>query len=194
MRPSRRLLCVLSALVLLAMAPPDAAPAQTPADLPPSLVRGIRILDQDRLFNDSRLGQSLLADFREAERALERDNQELADQLAEEERLLTEARATLDPETFRARADAFDRRVEIIRAERARLSQELALRYETEAQRFFETALPILTRLMAEEGVVVVLRPEVVILGADWLDMTDLAIDRLDRATVPQPAPASPAP
>ena len=146
---------------------------------------GIRYLDQDRLLRESRMGQAILSDLREAEQALDRENQALAEQLAAEERALTDLRPTLPPEEFRARAEAFDRRVEAIRAERARLSQELGQRYEAEAQRFFQTALPILSALMAEQGVAALLRPEAVLLGAEWLDLTDQAIDRLNRATPP---------
>jgi Skp family chaperone for outer membrane proteins len=146
---------------------------------------GLRLLDQDRLLRDSNLGQALLADLRAAEAVLERDNQALADQLAAEERALTELRPTLPIDEFRARAEAFDRRVETIRAERARLSQDLGRRYEIETQRFFETALPVLTGLMAEQGIVALLSPEAVILGAEWLDITDQAIERLNRLNPP---------
>lgn len=168
-----------AALAAAALAAADPALAQGAASL------GIRLLDQDRLLRESRMGQAILAELREAEQALDRENQALAEQLAAEERALTELRPTLPPEEFRARAEAFDRRVEAIRAERARLSQELGRRYETEAQRFFQTALPILSALMAEQGVVALLRPEAVLLGAEWLDLTDQAIERLDRATQP---------
>jgi Skp family chaperone for outer membrane proteins len=143
----------------------------------------IRVLDQNRLLRESTLGQALLADLRAAEAALEAENEALAQQLAAEERALTDLRATLPPDEFRARAEAFDQRVEAIRAERARLGQELARRYEIEAQRFFQTALPVLTQLMAEEGVVALLSPDVVLLGAEWLDLTPRAIERLNRAT-----------
>lgn len=170
-----------AALLAAALAGPLPAAAQ-PA-LRPEAALGIRVLDQDRLLRGSRLGQTLLADLRTAEAALERDNQALADQLAAEERALTEERARMDPEAFRARAEEFDRRVEAIRTERARLSQELAQRYEAEAQRFFQTALPVLTGLMEEEGIAALIRPELLLLGADWLDITDLAIARLDAAT-----------
>ncbi len=178
---------VIASAFVLAMSP-GAAPA-TAQDLavgqPAVQDRAVRLLDQDRLLTDSRLGQFLLADLRQAEQALARDNQALADQLAAEEQALTDLRAELGPEEFRARADDFDRRVEIIRAERARLAQDLAQRYETEAQRFLEIALPVLTALMQDEGIVALLRPEAVILGADWLDITDLAIRRLDAAAPP---------
>jgi Skp family chaperone for outer membrane proteins len=178
--PIRRIVALATALVF------GAATLIAAQDLPqPSTDPGFRVLDQDRLFTGSRLGQELLADLRQAEEALERENQALADQLAAEERALTDLRASLSPEAFREQADDFDRRVEIIRAERSRLSQDLAQRYETEAQRFFQTALPVLSGFLAEQGIIALLRPEAVILGADWLDITDLVIERIDAATAP---------
>lgn len=174
----RGLRALLAAAALAAAVPLPAVPQAVSGP-------GIRVLNQDRLFRESRMGQALLADLREAELALERENQALADALAAEERVLTDQRASLSPDEFRLRAEAFDRRVEAIRGERARLGQELARRYETDAQRFFQTALPVLTALMAEQGIVVLLNPDAVIMGTEWIDITDLAIQRLDRATQP---------
>jgi Skp family chaperone for outer membrane proteins len=148
-----------------------------------------RILNEERLLRESRYGQAVLSELREAERQLEDENERIAAELAAEERALTEARADLTPEEFRARADEFDRRVEAIRAERNELSMELTRRSEAAAGRFFDEALPILLQMMAEEGLVAVLRPDALILGADWLDMTDQVIERLDATLGDQPPP-----
>ena len=163
--------------------------AQGTPQLAPAPETGIspvpyRILDQDRLLRGSRLGQQILAGIRSAEQALEAENQQIADQLAAEERALTEARTTLSPEEFRTRADAFDARVEQIREERAQASQALTRHSESEAQRFFDTALPILVQMMNDEGVLGLLKPDALILGSDWLDITDAAIARLDASAV----------
>jgi Skp family chaperone for outer membrane proteins len=152
-----------------------------------------RILNEERMLRESLYGQAVLAELREAERELEAENERIATELAAEERALTEARAELSPEDFRARADDFDRRVEAIRAERNELSMELARRSEAATGRFFDEALPILLQMMTEEGLVAVLRPDALILGADWLDMTDQVIDRLDATLGDQtPPPALP--
>lgn len=166
---------------------PAAPPAPSTSDIgpPQQPVVAIRILNQDRLLQESQRGQALLAALLEAEAELDRDNLALSEQLAEEERDLTGLRGSLDPEDFRARADAFDRRVETIRAERARLAQDLARRYDAEAQVFFQSALPVIAALMQDQGIVAILSPDAVILAADWLDITDLAIDRLDGAPAP---------
>lgn len=142
-----------------------------------------RILDQDRLLRESRLGQQVLAEIRAGEQALEAENQRLFDQLAAEERALTDLRATLGPEEFRARADAFDARVEEIRAERSRAAQALGAQSEAAAQRFFDLALPVLVQLMADQGIAGLLNRDALILASDALDITDAAIARLDAAT-----------
>lgn len=141
---------------------------------------GFRILNEERLLRESLRGQAVLAELREAERQFDAENERIVAELAEEERALTEARAELSPEEFRARANDFDRRVEAIRAERDRLRADLARRYDAAAARFFDEALPILLQMMSEEGLVGILRPDALILGAEWLDMTDRVIARLD--------------
>lgn len=171
--------------------PPEPVVPETPlphASMPAPVLDDtlpVRMLDLDRLLTESRPGQALLAELQAAERALEAENQALADELAREERRLTDLRPELGPEEFRARADDFDRRVEIIRTERARLARDLAERYEIEAQRFFDAALPVLSALMQEQGIVALLRPEAVIVAAEGLDVTDTAIEMLDRAMSP---------
>lgn len=146
---------------------------------------GFRILDEERLLRESRLGQQIVAGIRAAEQALEEENQRIADLLAEEERALTEARAGLTPEEFRLRADAFDLRVEAIRTERNQRSVELARYSDAEAQRFFDTVLPVLAAMMSDEGLVALLKPDSLILSVDWLDITETAIERLDAELSP---------
>ena len=142
----------------------------------------IRLLDEDRLLVESELGSLVVARIREAEQALEEENRQIADQLANEEQELTDARATLAPDEFRARADAFDLRVEEIRAERARRAEEFARFSEAEVQRFFEMAFPVIADLMREEGVVAIVNPDAVIVAFEGFDITGAAIARLDDA------------
>lgn len=194
---------ICAPVALSAQVPPQPTTPQTPAPQTPAPLTGnalppgispvpYRILDQDRLLRGSRLGQAILAGIRAAEAALEAENQQYFDQLAAEERELTEARATLTPEAFRARADAFDARVEQIRAERAAASQELTRWSEAEAQRFFDAALPVLVQMMNEEGILALLKPDTLILGSDWLDITAEAIARLDASLASPDLPAPP--
>lgn len=174
---------------------PSPLPAQSPSPTAPAAAAQaaapampLRMLDEERLFGQSRVGQRILAGIRAAEADLEAENQRLFDTLAAEEQALTDLRPTLSPEDFRARADAFDQRVESIRAERARANQALQQFSESEAQRFFNQAAPILIRMMEEEGIIAVLRPGAVILEVEGFDITDRAIARLDAALATEPA------
>lgn len=170
-----RLALLAGALAAFA-APALPAPAQALGELP------VRLLDEDRLLGESEFGRRTVERIRAAEQALEEENNRIAAQLAEEEQELTEARADLSPEEFRARADAFDQRVEEIRAERAQRSEELARFSEAEVQRFFEAAFPVVAELMTEEGIVALLHPEAVIVALEAFDITGEAIARLDAA------------
>jgi Skp family chaperone for outer membrane proteins len=193
MRAARAWLAAAACLACAAAGLPAVAQQGPGNPLPPGAAfgppapagPGFAILSQERLLRESRRGQALLSELREAEQVLERENQTLSDQLATEERALTALRGSVDPEDFRARADAFDRRVEVIRAERARLAQELARSYDDRAQAFFQSALPVVAELMQDQGIIAILSPEAVILAADWLDITDQAIERLDAAPDP---------
>ncbi len=182
------LLTMFSALM------PVAAGAQDTAAAP------YAVLDEDRFLRESQLGRQVLAEIRAAEERLEEENSRISAQLAEEERALTEARASMSPEVFRAEADAFDTRVEQIRAERRERSEELARFSEAEAQRFFETAFPVLVELMTDEGIIAILKPEAVIIALDFVDITPRAIARLDavfeegRDVPPPPETAVPPP
>lgn len=186
-------LCVLAGVLLGAPVMPFAAGAQQ--TLTANAPVPFRILNETRLLNESRLGRQVLERIDQARQALEAENQRLFDQLAAEERELTTQRASLSPEEFRARADAFDARVEEVRAERARTSDDLSRQSEAEAQRFFDAALPIMVQMMGDEGIIALLKPEALIIGSDWLDITDEAIARLDETVPPEAEPApDPAP
>lgn len=160
------------------------------ADVPLQAQVPFRILDQERLLNGSELGQQILARIHQAEQALQAENDALFNSLSAQERELTDLRSSLSPEEFRARADAFDAHVEAIRAERNQRSQTLTRQSTAQAQSFFDMALPILVQLMNEEGIVALLKPDTLILGSDWLDITDEAIRRLDAAHLQPAAPA----
>lgn len=177
------LLCA-SALLLVQPVVAKQAGAPLQAQVP------FRILDQERLLNGSELGQQILARIHQAEQALQAENDALFNSLSAQERELTDLRSSLSPEEFRARADAFDAHVEAIRAERNQRSQALTRQSAAQAQSFFDMALPILVQLMNEEGIVALLKPDTLILGSDWLDITDEAIRRLDAAHLQPAAPA----
>lgn len=170
MRLTRRALC-LGALVL-----PGAALAQS-LGIPQVPVV---VLDRDRLYAGSAFGQRILRDIEAASRALQTENRRIESELSQEEQRLTDQRATMDTAEFRILAQDFDARVEAIR--RAQEVKALAITQQAEQAQavFFEVAGPVLQRLAVEAGALVILDRRSVIASADQIDITDLAIARIN--------------
>jgi Skp family chaperone for outer membrane proteins len=171
-----------------------AAPAAAPAQAPVAAV----ILDEQRLITDTAYGRRLIAGFEADRAALIAEGDALAAELAEEERALVDRRATLSPEEFRTIADAFDARVEEVRASQIGRERALMQVLEESRQAFFVAATPILAELARELGAVVILSPQAMLLaiGSEGnlaaADITDAAITRLDAvlgdgSAAPQP-------
>jgi len=190
----RLLRTAILALVALAGGPVAAQ------SIPPSLgeVVGapdrspVLTLDQERLFEESAFGRRLAEEIDAASRALAAENREIEARLTEEERALTDLRPTLPPEEFAGRADAFDARVEEIRAEQDAKSRALTRRRERARREFFESALPVLSAMMRERGASVILDAQAIFLSFDSIDITDAALDRLDARADTEGRPAPP--
>jgi Skp family chaperone for outer membrane proteins len=192
----RRLLAVaLLSLALPALAQ-DASTAPAAGTAPRS---AILTLDQERLFRGSRFGQSVMADLAEAEASLLAENQKILVALEAEEKSLADQRPKVAAEEFSALADAFDQKVEAIRAAQDAKGREIAAMRAEGEKRFFELAAPILVELMTETGAVAILDKTTIIISFDAIDVTDRAIARIDATlgaddgTPPQQdAPLSP--
>ena len=158
----------------------DTAPVVTPDNPTPV---GIVTVDIDRLFTATELGQRITDDFRIASEALAAENRTIAAALTEEESNLTERRPAMDPAAFRAEAEAFDEKVQGIRA--AQDAKERALDDSLAAGRdnFFVAIRPILGQLMVENGAGAILDRRSVVLSVGRIDITDAAIAVID-ATV----------
>jgi len=192
---------LVAGLALTGGAVPAAAQQAEPA-LPPTAVLTI---DQEDLFRRSAFGLRLSTEVEQAAAALAAENRRIEAELTAEELDLTSRRATLPPEDFRRLAEAFDARVVAIR--RSQDSKERALaQAEDEARRaFWQAALPVLARLAAERGALVILDSRAVLIAVESLDSTEAARQRIDaelgdgRAlfrlpAADDPAPAPPAP
>lgn len=147
---------------------------------PTVLQSPVLTLDEERMFTGSTFGQRVLADLTAAERALAAENRALEEELVEAERALTEQRPTTAPEVFRSLADAFDARVQRVRQMQDAKARDLARLRDTERQRFFEAAVPVLGELAREAGAVAILSNQAIVLAFDRIDITDAAIARLD--------------
>lgn len=148
----------------------------------PSFSSPILTIDQERLFADSMFGKAALERLKAGEEALLAENLRIEGGLEAEERDLTERRTTLPATEFRALADAFDVKVEGVRAAQRAKSTDLTTSFEADRRRFIEVALPTIGQLMQELGAVVVMDKQTVVVSLKQVDVTDVVIARLDAA------------
>lgn len=141
-------------------------------------------INYDRFFSGSRLGREMVGQL-EAERVMmEAENRRIEAELEAEEIALTEARETMEPAAFREAARAFDEKVQRIRGERRQLALELSQQGDALRNQFDDAALPILTDIVREANAVVVVDSRSVVLTLEVIDITRLAIQRMDAAQV----------
>jgi len=165
------------------------APVQSPAQAQTAraevqaVIRSpVLTLNYEQFIAGSQMGQQMSANY-EAERArLEAANAEIASQLEAEELALTKARDTMQPDAFRKAASDFDEKVQKIRQERRDAETILARKRDDLRSRFEQAAVPVLSALMREAGAAVILEVRSTVLSLEQVDITDLAIQRLDAA------------
>ncbi len=179
----RPLAAVLLASVLAAQATAQEQPPPSP----------ILTIERDRLFQDSAYGRAVEARLDQRARELQAENRRIDAELEAEEKSLTDRRAGLPPDEFRALAETFDAKVERIRAEQEVKGRTLTQERDAERQKVIEAAVPVLADLMARKGAVAILDKSSVFLAFDRNDVTDEAIAEIDRVLgsgpVPGPAP-----
>jgi len=162
----------LAVVLALAVAGPPAG-AQEAASM-------VLTLDQERLYQSTLFGQRLEAELAAARQTLIAKNAEDQRNLEAEEAELTEKRATLPPEEFRALADAFDAKVTGVRAEQERNVRTLQRQIERARQQFFGAVEPLLLEVVRQRGAAVVLDARAVLINTGQLDVTDEVRARVD--------------
>lgn len=183
------LLCAAMALgspVLAQTAPEGAArttqqgPGAQPAPERQVVRSPILTLESERLFLDSQLGQRLISQLEAAGQALAAENREIEAELTAEERRLTDLRARTDPAEFRALAEAFDARVQELRQSQDAKARDLAAQGDRVRRVFFSAIQPVLTDILRDAGGALIMERGNVLLSANAIDVTDLAIARVD--------------
>jgi Skp family chaperone for outer membrane proteins len=156
---------------------PNSAPAR-PADTPRI---SVVVLDLDALFAGSAFGRRVRDEIEQASATLAAENRRIEAELVEEEQRLTERRAELPREEFEALADAFDSRVEVIRQDQDSKGRAIAQRSERAETVFLDRVNPLLVSLAREVGALVILDRRTVLASADGVDITELALTRIDE-------------
>jgi len=167
-----------AALLLFVMTLGHPAPAQ---DAPLGVGQSeILVLDPDRLFVETQVGQRLTEQYQAERDALIASNRELEADLRAEEQALTTSRKTMTAPEFRAAADAFDAKVRAIRAENERKARDLERGRELAPLTLMRMAEPVLVQVMRDTGGKIILDNRQVLLRVDTIDITDLTIARID--------------
>ncbi|MBY5988701.1 OmpH family outer membrane protein [Roseovarius atlanticus] len=140
----------------------------------------ILVVDPERLFEDTRMGQAITARLQQEREDLIALNRKLETELEAEELALTEQRDKTSPENFRALADAFDEKVQQIRADSQRRVRQHERNRERAPLDFMRQVEPVLVELMREAGASVVMDRRTVLLQDDVVDITSAAVQRID--------------
>ena len=138
-------------------------------------------IDPEQLFAGTAYGRRVLQMVEDRSSALATENRRIEAELIAEERALTDQRPTLSVEEFRALADAFDEKVQRLRAEQDAKTREIQSLRDREQQQFLNRVAPILSELVQERGALVVMDRRTVFISSARIDITDAAIARIDE-------------
>ena len=152
---------------------------------------GVLVIDREAVLRRSAMGRARLAALAEDEAALASENRAIEARLTAEEADLAARRPDMDPDAFRAEADAFDRRVTGIRREQDAKTRALVERGDALADGFWQEVLPVLGAIMAERGAGVILDRGDVFLTASEVDVTAELVARLDALDAGARAPGA---
>ena len=168
-------ICALAPQAALAQEQPGAGQSRIVVPSP------VLTLDWETLYDQSQWGIRVRREIAAASRALNAENNRIADDLVAEERALTDRRPAMDPKAFRLEADAFDTRATEIRAAQKAKAQAIQTQLEQERQAFIQSVVPVLDTMLTERGAVVVLDRRAIIRGLANIDVTEDLVTLIDR-------------
>ena len=146
-----------------------------------SVLSPILTIDSERMFLESAFGRRVAQEIEQQGSVLAAENRRIEEDLEAEEQELTALRKTMEPEAFRALADAFDQKVQQIRQEQTAKGRALNNLLDQEREIFLGAAAPVLERLMRDAGAAVILERRSVFVSNSAIEITDDAISRLDE-------------
>ncbi|MDO6725501.1 OmpH family outer membrane protein [Cognatishimia sp. 1_MG-2023] len=165
----RLTLLSLSAVASLWFAPVQVVAQQVSSTVPSPII----IIESDRLYEQSLFSQRVRQEQNARKAVLLAENRQIAAELAEEEKRLTEQRTTMEATDFRKLADAFDSRVEEIRSIQDDKELQIIRFAEEERIRFFQELVPVLERILNERGASIVLEKRTTFASSSALNVTD---------------------
>lgn len=142
---------------------------------------GILTIQPDRLFSESAFGKRVAQEIEAEGAVLTAENRNIEAELRAEEQDLTQRRSAMEVTAFRTLADAFDRKVQETRATQDQKLRDISRVGEAARREFFAASLPVLEQIMRETGAGAILDHSTVFLSADVVDITELAIARIDK-------------
>ena len=146
----------------------------------------------EQLYAESLMGRQIEAELGVARAALIAENENLDEVLSGEEQALAEQRASMTPEEFRPLADAFDEKVQLIRAAQEQKQRQLVQDREEARQAFFGQILPVVAQIVQERGALIVMERRVVFIASESVDITAETIARIDAAMAASDDPVLP--
>ncbi|OUS08578.1 hypothetical protein A9Q96_03820 [Rhodobacterales bacterium 52_120_T64] len=152
------------------------------ADFPTVFPQPVLVLDQDELFNSSKLGQALQLAQAEKRTVLLQESRLISDAFVIEEQRLTEIRNEASAEEFRTLSEDFDKRVLVAREEQLAKDVEMQKTIDGQRRQFLVVAAPFLSEIMSKYFASAIIDQRSVLLFNRNLDITLEAIETLDRA------------
>lgn len=140
----------------------------------------ILTIESERFFAESAFGRRIAEEIDTASQELAAENRQIEASLTEEEKDLTEKRATMEADEFRVLAEAFDTKVQGIRRAQEAKGRALASRGDTGRVAFLRAARPVLSKLMHQFGASIILERGSVFFSSNASDITDEAIRMID--------------
>lgn len=134
----------------------------------------------DTLYAQSDFGRRITREIEAESVTIALDSRRIEAELTAEERMLTELRDTLEPSDFRARARAFDDKVQRLRREQDEKARAVGTRAEDARRALLAAAQPILLQVMRDRGAVAVLDRRAVLLSVESVDITEQVIARVN--------------
>lgn len=142
----------------------------------------ILTIESDRLFALTAFGRRVATEIEADSAVLAAENRRIEAELSAEEQELTLRRSEMEPEAFRALADAFDQKVRTTRNTQDAKTRALKQRGDQARGEFLRAVRPVLEAMMREAGASVIMERSNVFLSANSTNITDLAIARIDAA------------